>query len=223
VRRSTEVPFWPRWRFSARGPGWPACPQGARKRNRLAQTSKATDERKIRHGEPNRTVMVRNRRALFLGPTRVVARTDFHTQNITHKSRYVRASARRDWRRFNRGFDLKSFTKFYFGYCAINFAAVEGGHSVNSGQVIQESIGDYLAFCKQQGEEPNKPFSGQFVTRIPPELHREVNLAASISGKSLNVWVAEQLQAAVASIKSMKAAKATRKGRRKSQRTEKHS
>ena len=87
---------------------------------------------------------------------------------------------------------------------------------------FQESIDDYLAFCKQRGEEPNKPFSGQFVTRIPPELHRQVNLAASISGKSLNAWVAEQLQAAVARIKSMKAAKATGKGKGKSQRAEKH-
>jgi predicted HicB family RNase H-like nuclease len=87
---------------------------------------------------------------------------------------------------------------------------------------FEESIDDYLAFCKQRGEEPNKPFSGQFVTRIPPELHRQVNLAASISGKSLNAWVAEQLQAAVARIKSMKAVEATGKGRRKSQRAEKH-
>jgi predicted HicB family RNase H-like nuclease len=80
---------------------------------------------------------------------------------------------------------------------------------------FQESIDDYLAFCKQRGEEPNKPFSGQFVTRIPPELHRQVNLAASISGKSLNAWVVEQLQAAVA-IRSIQAAKATVKGKRKS-------
>jgi predicted HicB family RNase H-like nuclease len=80
---------------------------------------------------------------------------------------------------------------------------------------FQESIDDYLAFCKERGEEPNKPFSGQFVTRIPPELHREVNLAASISGKSLNAWIVEQLQAAVAPVKSMKAAKATAKGRSK--------
>jgi predicted HicB family RNase H-like nuclease len=87
---------------------------------------------------------------------------------------------------------------------------------------FQESIDDYLAFCKQRGEEPNKPFSGQFVTRIPPELHRRVNLAASISGKSLNAWVAEQLQAAVVRIKSIRAAKATGKGKRKSQRDEKH-
>jgi predicted HicB family RNase H-like nuclease len=87
---------------------------------------------------------------------------------------------------------------------------------------FQESIDDYLTFCKQRGEEPNKPFSGQFVTRIPPELHRRVNLAASISGKSLNAWVAEQLQAAVVRIKSIRAAKATGKGKRKSQRDEKH-
>ena len=87
---------------------------------------------------------------------------------------------------------------------------------------FQGSIDDYLAFCEQRGEEPNKPFSGQFVTRIPPELHRQVNLAASISGKSLNAWVVEQLQVAVAHIKSMKAAKATGKGKRKSQRAEKH-
>jgi predicted HicB family RNase H-like nuclease len=87
---------------------------------------------------------------------------------------------------------------------------------------FQESIDDYLAFCKQRGEEPNKPFSGQFVTRIPPELHRQVNLAASLSGKSLNAWVAEQLQAAVASIKSMNVAKASGKEKGKSQRAEKH-
>jgi predicted HicB family RNase H-like nuclease len=87
---------------------------------------------------------------------------------------------------------------------------------------FEESVDDYLAFCKQRGEEPNKPFSGQFVTRIPPELHRQANQAASASGKSLNAWVAEQLQAAVARIKSMRAAKATEKGKRKSQRAEKH-
>ena len=76
---------------------------------------------------------------------------------------------------------------------------------------FQGSIDDYLAFCKQRGEEPNKPFSGQFVTRIPPELHRQVNLAASISGKSLNAWVVEQLQIAVARVRSIKAAKTTGK------------
>jgi predicted HicB family RNase H-like nuclease len=80
---------------------------------------------------------------------------------------------------------------------------------------FQESIDDYLAFCKQRGEEPNKPFSGQFITRVPPELHRQVNLAASISGKSLNSWGVEQLQAGVALVPSIKAARPTAKGKGK--------
>ena len=40
---------------------------------------------------------------------------------------------------------------------------------------LKESVDDYLAFCAQRGEEPDKPFSGQFVTRIPPELHRRLD------------------------------------------------
>jgi len=64
-------------------------------------------------------------------------------------------------------------------------------------KAFRESVEDYLAFCAQRGEKPDKPFSGQFVTRLPPELHRQVNLAASLSGKSLNAWVSEQLQSAV--------------------------
>ena len=86
-------------------------------------------------------------------------------------------------------------------------------------KAFQESVDDYLAFCKQRGEEPNKPFSGQFITRIPPELHRQVNLAASISGKSLNAWVVDQLQAAVVKVRSLGG---TAKGKRKRRRREKH-
>jgi predicted HicB family RNase H-like nuclease len=64
-------------------------------------------------------------------------------------------------------------------------------------KAFRESIEDYLAFCSERGEEPDKPFSGQFVTRISPDLHRRASVAASIAGKSLNAWVAEQLQSAV--------------------------
>ena len=45
----------------------------------------------------------------------------------------------------------------------------------------------YLEFCKARGETPDKMFSGQLVARIPPDLHRQVNVAALLSGKSLNV------------------------------------
>jgi len=51
---------------------------------------------------------------------------------------------------------------------------------------FKESVEDYLAFCASRGEDPDKPFSGHFVTRISPELHRQVSLASTHSGKSLN-------------------------------------
>ncbi len=64
-------------------------------------------------------------------------------------------------------------------------------------QAFHESVDDSLKFCQTRGEPPVKPFSGQFVTRIPPDLHRQVNVAAVLAGKSLNAWVTEQLQQAV--------------------------
>lgn len=64
-------------------------------------------------------------------------------------------------------------------------------------KAFQESVNDYLAFCAERGEQPDKPFSGQFITRVSPDLHRQVSVAASVSGKSLNAWVADQLQRAV--------------------------
>jgi predicted HicB family RNase H-like nuclease len=97
-------------------------------------------------------------------------------------------------------------------------------------KAFKESLEDYFAFCASRGEDPDKPFSGQFMTRIPPELHRQVNLAASISGKSLNAWLSEQLQSAVARLGmagGKKAASARkivtkRAGKRRSGPTEKH-
>jgi predicted HicB family RNase H-like nuclease len=64
-------------------------------------------------------------------------------------------------------------------------------------KAFHDSIEDYLAYCSERGEEPEKPFSGQFVTRVTPDLHRRVNIAATLSGKSLNAWVTEQLERGV--------------------------
>ena len=77
-------------------------------------------------------------------------------------------------------------------------------------KAFQGSVNDYLAFCKERGEEPDKPFSGQFVTRISPELHRQVNVAAALSGKSLNAWVGEQLQQAADKLAASRLARKSR-------------
>ncbi len=56
---------------------------------------------------------------------------------------------------------------------------------------------DYLALSKQRGEEPEKPFSGQFVVRAEPALHKAMFSAAKRAGVSLNRWVTSALERAV--------------------------
>jgi predicted HicB family RNase H-like nuclease len=74
----------------------------------------------------------------------------------------------------------------------------QGESVVKLRRAFVDSVRDYLAFCEERGEEPDKPFSGQFMTRIPPDLHRRVNLAATLANRSLNAWVSEQLEQAAA-------------------------
>jgi predicted HicB family RNase H-like nuclease len=56
---------------------------------------------------------------------------------------------------------------------------------------FHESVDDYLAMCKERGEEPEKPYSGKFLLRVDPKLHREVAIAAARAGKSLNAFASD--------------------------------
>ena len=56
------------------------------------------------------------------------------------------------------------------------------------------SIDDYLKFCAEQGDHPDKPFSGRIPLRIPAKLHRKALAAAKCEGKSLNGWVADTVE-----------------------------
>jgi len=64
-------------------------------------------------------------------------------------------------------------------------------------KAFHDSVDDYLAFCAERGESPEKPFSGKFVVRLPAELHRKAYIQAKLSDKSLNGWVTEVLQTAL--------------------------
>jgi predicted HicB family RNase H-like nuclease len=61
-------------------------------------------------------------------------------------------------------------------------------------QALEDSVDDYLEFCASRGEEPEKPYSGKFLVRVPPEIHREIMTEAKRQGKSLNAYVLEKLQ-----------------------------
>ena len=61
-------------------------------------------------------------------------------------------------------------------------------------KAFRESVDDYLEFCRQRGEEPDKPFSGKLVLRMEPALHRELAIAARRGRKSLNSLIVEKLE-----------------------------
>jgi len=58
---------------------------------------------------------------------------------------------------------------------------------------FQNAVEDYLDACREIDKEPEKPFSGRFMVRIPRELHATIALTAKGKKKSLNAWVSDAL------------------------------
>ncbi len=63
-------------------------------------------------------------------------------------------------------------------------------------QAFRDSVDDYLAFCAQLGEPPEKPYSGRLPFRTTPERHRRIARAARAAGLSINAWMDKELAAA---------------------------
>ena len=63
---------------------------------------------------------------------------------------------------------------------------------------FQEAVDFYLETCAERGEQPNKPYSGKLMLRMPIEVHEAVATMAEVNGKSINQWIVETLSHAVA-------------------------
>lgn len=60
-------------------------------------------------------------------------------------------------------------------------------------QAFHDSVEDYLDYCAELGQEPERPFSGKLLFRTTPERHRRIFVAASRQAKSINAWIDEVL------------------------------
>ena len=58
---------------------------------------------------------------------------------------------------------------------------------------FHEAVDDYVAACEKIGKTPQKPYSGNLMLRVTPEVHSRAALAAELAGKSLNQWSEEVL------------------------------
>ncbi|HYN82085.1 MAG TPA: type II toxin-antitoxin system HicB family antitoxin [Gemmatimonadaceae bacterium] len=66
-----------------------------------------------------------------------------------------------------------------------------------------KSMEEYFSFCREEGDEPEQPFSGKFVLRIDPAVHRAIAQAADRDGLSINKWAQAALAKASISRRSM--------------------
>lgn len=58
---------------------------------------------------------------------------------------------------------------------------------------FQVSINDYLAYCKEEGLDPAKPYSGQFRLHLPEDLHAKLSAVAATNSESLNSYIVRTL------------------------------
>ncbi|GHV57020.1 hypothetical protein FACS189460_2850 [Deltaproteobacteria bacterium] len=54
---------------------------------------------------------------------------------------------------------------------------------------FHNAVDEYLAYCAESGQTPEKPFKGSFNVRVGADLHRKAALAAAAQGVSLNTLV----------------------------------
>jgi predicted HicB family RNase H-like nuclease len=65
----------------------------------------------------------------------------------------------------------------------------EGESVAEVTRAFHDSVDVYLELCAERGEDPEKPYSGHFILRIDPNLHRVMSQAAEERGVSLNALV----------------------------------
>ncbi|HEV7996864.1 MAG TPA: type II toxin-antitoxin system HicB family antitoxin [Stellaceae bacterium] len=70
----------------------------------------------------------------------------------------------------------------------------EGASFAEVELAFRDSVDDYLAFCAERGEAPDRPHSGKILLRLSPQVHRRAALRAQAEGVSLNQWIARRIE-----------------------------
>ncbi len=61
---------------------------------------------------------------------------------------------------------------------------------------FHETVDHYIEVSERTGRPVQKPYSGNLMLRINPDIHAAVATASQIEGKSINQWAAEVLDEA---------------------------
>jgi len=61
-------------------------------------------------------------------------------------------------------------------------------------QAFRESVDEYLAFCAEKGQMPDKPFSGRVVIRMGPNTHEKAAIKAKEKNMSMNKYLVSVIE-----------------------------
>ena len=59
---------------------------------------------------------------------------------------------------------------------------------------FHEAVDDYLAYCEDEGIEPDKSYTGVLNVRLTPAIHRQIAMLALQSGISINAYIKDALE-----------------------------
>ena len=59
---------------------------------------------------------------------------------------------------------------------------------------FHEAVDDYLAYCEDEGIEPDMSYTGVLNVRLTPSIHRKVAMLALQEGVSINAFIREALE-----------------------------
>ena len=68
---------------------------------------------------------------------------------------------------------------------------------------FHEAVDDYLAYCQDEGIEPDKSYTGVLNVRLTPAIHRQIAMLALQAGLSINAYIKEALEEKVESAVAM--------------------
>ena len=68
---------------------------------------------------------------------------------------------------------------------------------------FHEAVDDYLAYCEEEGIEPDKSYTGVLNVRLTPDIHRQIAMLAIKAGISINAYIKDALEEKVESSAAM--------------------
>jgi predicted HicB family RNase H-like nuclease len=61
-------------------------------------------------------------------------------------------------------------------------------------EAFHEAVDDYLAYCQDEGIEPEKSYTGILNVRLTPAIHRQIAMLAKQAGMTINGYIKEALE-----------------------------